>query len=1421
MEILPCIREYKRHVCLFLLTFVLFGLLSFKANATVFFVKPTATGTGDGSSWTNASGNLQAMIDAASANDEIWVAAGTYLPMAYPTGCTNCASPRDYAFILKNQVKVYGSFVGTETSLSERTPTVIAENPSILSGDIGVNNDNSDNSYHVIISVDDDSMTVLDGFTVTHGNASHGGEITVESINIYKNKGGGMKNIFSTLTISNCSFTDNNAVYGGGMFNGECSLTINNSIFSANTATSNGGGINNDLCTSILSNCQFISNTALFGGGLWIWGRSTSITNTHFLNNEADFGGGIYNDAASTLTITKCNFSANVGNAKGGGIYNHITSPTIKQSNFYANTSAAGGGLYNFEASPNISNCSFSFNSATNGGGVMNQLGFDATFINCTFYGNNATEHGGGIYNEGGQGGSGRTMALLTNCIFWGNTKNSDPTVPGADIENLISAFSGTGINYSILQLTNNTTNYPVATSSGLRSGNGMKFAVDPLFVNANDPDGADNVLSTADDGLALQNNSPAVEEGSNVGITATADITGAPRIQNPRIDMGAYENQYIPPAPPFRRLYVKPTATGTGDGSSWANASENLQAMIDSSYLKDEVWVAAGTYKPNAYPPGCTGCTSSSSYAFMLKNQVKVYGSFAGTETSLSERTPAVIAANPSILSGDIGTINDNNDNTSHVVLSSDDDSTTVLDGFTITQANDGGMVILTSFTTITNCRFSVNKGVSGGGGMSVLDGSSPIISYCVFSSNTVSNGGGGGMFISNSASFTITHCTFKNNAAILGGAMSASSVSSLKITNCTFSDNIATGDFLGGGGIFMSSSGSDTITNCTFIRNYATGYYSSGGAINTYDDALAIKNSIFWGNKKRGFFVSNIEGQGPANVSYSDVEGGFSGINNINQDPLFVNQNDLDGADNIFGTADDGLALQNCSPAINVGNNADIPLGISTDITGAARIHNTTVDMGAYENQAGVMSVSIAVTPSATVCAGTSVTFTATPTHAGPSPFYTFKVNGTSMQNGTAATFTTTNLANSDKVAVVLTSGSCVVVSDTITMTVNALPTPTAGSNSPICAGDTLHLTSSGGVSYAWTGPNSYLSSAQNPSFSGAVPSLSGTYTVTVTAENGCSAMDSVAVTVHALPTASATNNSPVCAGSGLFLNSSGGSSYAWTGPNNFTSPTQNLGFLNSSTSLSGIYTVTVTNINGCTATASTVVAVNALPTPTAGSNSPICAGNTLHLTSSGGVSYAWTGPNNYSSSLQNPDILGASTSSSGTYSVMVTNENACTAMASVAVVVNQVAPSISANPTTVNFGNNTTLTATGCSGTIHWSAASLTTNPLTIKLDNTTTFTATCTVNGCTSIASNAVTVIVNGNPCQGQVTLVSPSNDYSTGTYQKMASATTGKITASNKINGTSQVIYTAKSIELKAGFKADNGVFFVAQVGGCH
>ncbi|MES2517902.1 MAG: S8 family serine peptidase, partial [Bacteroidota bacterium] len=169
----------------------------------------------------------------------------------------------------------------------------------------------------------------------------------------------------------------------------------------------------------------------------------------------------------------------------------------------------------------------------------------------------------------------------------------------------------------------------------------------------------------------------------------------------------------------------------------------------------------------------------------------------------------------------------------------------------------------------------------------------------------------------------------------------------------------------------------------------------------------------------------------------------------------------------------------------------------------------------------------------------------------------------------------------------------------SNDVTVTVNPVTgvTPSAGSNSPICAGNTLNLTSDGGTSYAWTGPNSFSSSLQNPTIANATITATGTYSVVVTNENGCTAMATVEVTVNPIPTATASSNSPICSGVTLNLAASGGEFYAWTGPNSFTSTDQNPSIALTTSAALGVYTVTVSS-SGCFATATTIVSLSNAP-------------------------------------------------------------------------------------------------------------------------------------------------------------------------------------------------------------------------------
>ncbi len=162
------------------------------------------------------------------------------------------------------------------------------------------------------------------------------------------------------------------------------------------------------------------------------------------------------------------------------------------------------------------------------------------------------------------------------------------------------------------------------------------------------------------------------------------------------------------------------------------------------------------------------------------------------------------------------------------------------------------------------------------------------------------------------------------------------------------------------------------------------------------------------------------------------------------------------------------------------------------------------------------------------------------------------------------------------------------------------------------------------------------------------------------------------SSSITISGPPAAAAINTGPYCAGDTIFLVANGGVSYAWAGPNSFTS-LQPDPFIGSSISAdAGVYTVTVTSAAGCTAISSTTVVVNTNPTPTASNTGPYCVGDNAQLSTAGGVSYAWTGPNSYTSAAQNPSISNIQLVDAGTYTVTVTNADGCTGTATTALAV-----------------------------------------------------------------------------------------------------------------------------------------------------
>jgi parallel beta-helix repeat protein len=369
-------------------------------------------------------------------------------------------------------------------------------------------------------------------------------------------------------------------------------------------------------------------------------------------------------------------------------------------------------------------------------------------------------------------------------------------------------------------------------------------------------------------------------------------------------------EKTMTQPRTPIAKLLLLFTVLLTLTGSLSAvtinvpGDSATIQGAIDGASNGDTVQVAAGTYIENI--------------------------NFNGKNIS-------VIGAGPGL------SIIDGGGSGSVVTCDSGETSTTVLDGFTITNGsfyNGGGMSNVSSSPTVTNCTFSENT-ANYGGGMRNYN-SNPTATNCTFSGNTADDGGGG-MYNVVSSSPTVTNCTFSGNTADDGGGMYNVVSSSPTVINCTFSGNTA-GD---GGGMFNYSS-SPTVTNCTFSGNSV---FDFGGGMYNSSSSPTVTNCILWGDSPDE--ISN-DSSSTLTLSFCNLQGGLSGGTidgggNIYVDPLFV---DADGPDNTLGTEDDNLRLSSGSPCIDAGSNAAVSAGVTTDLDLVGpRIVNCVVDLGAYE--------------------------------------------------------------------------------------------------------------------------------------------------------------------------------------------------------------------------------------------------------------------------------------------------------------------------------------------------------------------------------------------------------------------------------------------------------------------------------------
>lgn len=872
----------------------------------VIHVDHTALDGGDGTSWGTAYNDLQ---DALAVVDpcQIWVAQGTYTP--------GSGSDRSATFNVKGGIKLYGGFLGMESSLEARN---IALNPTILSGEINGDNNPVNNSFHVV-SVDGRFLStisepVIDGFIISGGNADG---ISPD------NNGGGLFVRSASPAMANLTIQDNYAfASGAGMyfegFSSGSRFFLSDSVFLRNSSIEGSGGLYSSGSPT-LNRVTFWKNTGNSGGGMLSVNGNPQLTDVTFDENGAEFGAGLYLSGGRPV-LTNVRFRGNSAEFGGGGMFSFASSPTLRNVLFSGNRASEYGGAY------------------YNVGSTVANTGM----INVTMSGN-ASNQGGAIFHNNNIG-----TFIAANMLIWNNEDSSGTGTANASMVNL-AADDQLDLQYSLIQGWN-----PLLGNNL----DGTNPANDPLFIT---PLVLTDGKTTAGD-LRLGQNSPAINAGNQVFSTlVSTDLDGNPRVIDGEVDLGAYESNTISCAA-GGVVYVNHAASGNNDGSSWANAYQDLQdAMAVTAPC--EIWVAAGVYKP-------TQTAGERTASFQPNSGVKLFGGFDGTETERDQRD---WRTHLTLLSGDI----DSNDTDSDGNQIAERASDIVGSNSYHVLRLDGTSTPVTEATEIDGFIITAGQATGGvyphdlGGGL-YCDGTyagaicSPTLRHLTFSGNQAVYGGGlysnGYDGISNP---TVLNCRFQGNQAneFGGGAYNDgwAGVSNPQVIGSLFVSNTA----FSGAGLYNSGydggSARPAIVNSTFVANSATG---KGGAI--FNDGIdgsistTVFNSILWDNTaETGSQLYNDGGtlmigfdlieqrQGAGIFNADDVTFSDNGAH-VDTDPLFVDPSAGD------------FRLQSASSGINAGSNAYITYYLpdlrDSDLDGGPRIADGIVDLGAYEQSSSV---------------------------------------------------------------------------------------------------------------------------------------------------------------------------------------------------------------------------------------------------------------------------------------------------------------------------------------------------------------------------------------------------------------------------------------------------------------------------------
>jgi hypothetical protein len=910
--------------------------------AETIYVDADANGAGDGTSWEDAYKHLQDALANANSGDTILVAKGTYYPD------TNSADPngsndREATFQLIDDVTIEGGYTGnSETSTCcikvdpnqkqmnldcccKREPDPNADgcgccNPrkctgqTILSGEINDVNITADNSYHVVTGSGTDSNAVLLNVTISGGNADG---------SFPNNNGGGIYNDNGSPTIKYCCIIDNNAVdAGGGMYNYRQS--------------------------------------------------NPTLTSNSFCGNSAIWGAGLANFAFSSPVLHNCVFRDNIASETGGGINNTVLSdPEIVNCTFYSNTAGFfGGGIYANGSDPDVYNSILWANSAPNGPQIALVANNRRTHIGyCDLQGDKAK-----VYRDN------------ATVVWNGPIMNRDPNFVAPDKCNLRlrtispcldashNGLIGSGIdkdrdrNLRRIEIPAaapppgfgvSPTNGPIADLGAYERPFVIYVWGEGCDDDPNDPNGTSWVNAY----VFLQDALLAAQPGDQIWV---AECNYTPdRFTD-------FPNLRFHPEQTFN-LKNEVTLLGGFDGTETDIADRDCNPKAHETILSGDLFGndSGAPFNSTYFENSWNVVTADSNVdATAVVDGFTIKGGYANGTSPLTPWNKGGGMHNlgsPRIRCCSFET----NWAYDQGGAMYNEGSPKLIDcrfEGNFTRQQGAGLCNIGGSPKLVCCSFVRNEGPKEGAGMYNEDANATLVD-CTFTENGSTHEDGGGM-ASVRTKLLLCDCNFAGNTADQdGGAMYNQDCDQMKLYQCRFKTNTAQDD---GGAIFNENCDYMLLVNCAFLKNEAIAGWG-GGLHNVFCNRPRLVNCTFTENESQeGGAIYNGYGAGlmkidncilwkdtapygpeisleecDLDINYSILQGGEPNIfvwGNVSihgEDYLLTDDPMMDS---------EGYITSPNSPAIDAGDNAALPICVTTDLSGGPR-RVGTVDIGAYE--------------------------------------------------------------------------------------------------------------------------------------------------------------------------------------------------------------------------------------------------------------------------------------------------------------------------------------------------------------------------------------------------------------------------------------------------------------------------------------